>query len=143
MLYSVLDIGSSTQAFAVIDFVPLGAALSRLECTTQKLQSALQQAETDSKSGEEGRRISKMKWQVCRSKVTQLRDEVRDRKQELVDKIGLLQLAVRYASSWYASSLSADRTKVYFIPGCYPTPMLERKSRIQDTRYPPAENHNP
>ncbi|KAI1133588.1 ankyrin [Nemania abortiva] len=94
MLHSVLDMGSSTQAFAAIDLIPLGAALSRLEYTIRTLQSALKQVETDSKTGDGGRRISKLKWQVYKPKVIQLRDEVRHGKQDLVDKIGLLQLAL-------------------------------------------------
>ncbi|KAJ2987479.1 hypothetical protein NUW58_g4485 [Xylaria curta] len=97
MLHSVLDTGFNTQAFTTLDLTPLGTSLSRLECTIQKLQSALKQAETDSKTSEDGCRISKMKWQVYKSKVMQLRDEVRYRKQDLVDKIALLQLAVGLA----------------------------------------------
>ncbi|TGJ81790.1 hypothetical protein E0Z10_g6970 [Xylaria hypoxylon] len=94
MLHSVLDMGSSVQAFAALDLTPLGSALSRLDYTIQELQTALKQTETDSKTSEEGRKLSKIKWQVYKSKVAQLRDEVRSRKQDLVDKIGLLQLAL-------------------------------------------------
>ncbi|KAI1183119.1 hypothetical protein F5B17DRAFT_152923 [Nemania serpens] len=122
MLHSVLDMGSSTEAFAVVDFVPLGAALSRLDYTIQELQSALKQVETDSKASEDGRRISKIKWQVYKSQVAQLRDEVRHRKQELVDKIGLLQLAVRYVDPCYVPSFSTDRTSVRhtgLLPSAY------------------------
>ncbi|KAI1152077.1 ankyrin repeat-containing domain protein [Nemania diffusa] len=94
MLHSVLDMGSSTQAFAAVDLNPLGGALSRLDYTTQELRLAIKQAETDSKTSEDGRRISKMKWQVYKSKIMQIRDEVRYRRQDLADKIGLLQLAL-------------------------------------------------
>lgn len=96
MLHSVLDMGSSTQAFAAVDLNPLGGALSRLDYTTQELRLAIKQAETDSKTSEDGRRISKMKWQVYKSKIMQIRDEVRYRRQDLADKIGLLQLALRH-----------------------------------------------
>ncbi|KAI0457534.1 ankyrin repeat-containing domain protein [Xylaria acuta] len=91
MLHSVL--GSNTQAFAAVDLTPLGASLSRLDYTIQRLQSALTQVEADSKTSGE-RRISKTKWQIYKSKVIQLRDEVHARKQDLVDKVGILQLAL-------------------------------------------------
>ncbi|KAI0855609.1 ankyrin [Xylaria cubensis] len=91
MLHSVL--GSSTQAFATVDLTPLGVALSRLDYTIQKLQSALKQVEADSKTSDD-RRISKIKWQIYKSRVIQLRDEVHSRKQDLVDKVGILQLAL-------------------------------------------------
>ncbi|KAI1157842.1 hypothetical protein F5B18DRAFT_137006 [Nemania serpens] len=61
MLHSVLAMGSySAQAFPVIDIVPLGATLSRLDYTIQRLQSALKQGKTDSEPGEDGRRISRI-----------------------------------------------------------------------------------
>ncbi|KAI3331552.1 ankyrin [Xylariaceae sp. AK1471] len=94
MLHSVLGMGSGMQAFAAVDLTSLGIALSRLEDTIQELQSALKQVEKDSKTSESGHRVSKMKWQVYKPKVAQLRDEVRHRKQDLADKIGLLQLAL-------------------------------------------------
>ncbi|KAI0447103.1 ankyrin [Xylaria telfairii] len=90
MLHSVLDMGSGT--LAVIDLTPVGAALSRLDHTIQKLQSALKQVEADSKTND-GQRISKIKWQIYKSNMIQLKDEVHLRKQDLVDKVGLLQLA--------------------------------------------------
>ncbi|KAI1755573.1 ankyrin [Xylaria castorea] len=97
MLHSVL--GSSTQAFATVDLTPLGAALSRLDYTIQRLQSALKQVEADSKTGDD-RRISKIKWQIYKSRMIQLRDEVHSRKQDLVDKVGILQLAARAEISY-------------------------------------------
>ncbi|KAI0106299.1 hypothetical protein GGR51DRAFT_179523 [Nemania sp. FL0031] len=94
MLHSVLDMGSSTQTFVAIDLLPSGAALSRLEYTIRELQSALKQVKTDANTNESSRRISKLKWQVYKPKVIQLRGKIRYRKQDLVDKIGLLQLAL-------------------------------------------------
>ncbi|KAI0421070.1 ankyrin repeat-containing domain protein [Xylaria grammica] len=94
MLHSVLDMGSSAQAFAALDLTPLGASLSRLDYTIQELRSALKETEMNSKTSEDGRKLSKLRWQVYKSKVIQLRDEVRSRKQDLVDKIGLLQLTL-------------------------------------------------
>ncbi|KAI1738790.1 ankyrin [Xylaria scruposa] len=91
MLHSVL--GSSTQAFATVDLTPLGAAISRLDYTIQRLQSALKQVEADSKTSDD-RKISKIKWQIYKSRIIQLRDEVHSRKQDLVDKVGILQLAL-------------------------------------------------
>lgn len=129
MLHSVLDMGSSTQAFAAVDLTPLGAALSRLEYTIQELRSAIKQAETDSKTSGDGRRILKIKWQVYKSKIIQLRDEVRYRRQDLADKISLLQLALRYAYSYY-NSTSILILQVCFILLYYPIPTLERRSHI-------------
>ncbi|KAI0553325.1 ankyrin [Xylaria curta] len=91
MLHSVL--GSSTQAFATIDLTPLGTALSRLDYTIQRLHSALKQVGADSNTSDD-RKISKIKWQIYKSRIIQLRDEVHSRKQDLVDKVGILQLAL-------------------------------------------------
>jgi hypothetical protein len=142
MLHSVLDLGSSTQAFAAVDLTPLGAALSRLEYTIQELRSAIKQAETVSKTSGDGRRISKIKWQVYKSTILELRDEVRYRRQDLADKISLLQLALRYAYSDY-NSVSILILQVCFILLYYPIPTLEQRYHIQTVITPPAENVSP
>ncbi|KAI8633394.1 ankyrin [Xylariaceae sp. FL1651] len=94
MLHSVLEMGFNAQAFSALDLSPFDAALSRLKGTVQELQLALKEVETNSESSDNGRKVSKIKWQVYRSQVTQLRDRVRRGKQDLADNIGLLQLGL-------------------------------------------------
>ncbi|RWA14101.1 hypothetical protein EKO27_g1006 [Xylaria grammica] len=118
MLHSVLDMGSSAQAFAALDLTPLGASLSRLDYTIQELRSALKETEMNSKTSEDGRKLSKIKWQVYKSKVIQLRDGVRSRKQDLVDKIGLLQLTLslsRLQSANISSPLPDTRVPLRYL----------------------------
>ncbi|KAI1323060.1 hypothetical protein F5Y16DRAFT_20184 [Xylariaceae sp. FL0255] len=114
-LHSNFERAECAQQFNETDLSPLNSALRRVERTVSDLQSATNIVQKDSKGVENSRRVSKLKWQIHSSKITQLRDQVQQRRKDLHDAIGLLHF--QNGSACFQSSLylSFDSHEVQYL----------------------------